>query len=67
MIPLADQHTVTYFKRFKMEMDLHNAPAVPPLTDGYRWIAPHATARRTVHGSPQPLFRGSNFRCYAGR
>ena len=27
MIPLADQRTVTYFKRFKMEMDLHDTPA----------------------------------------
>ncbi len=39
MIPLADQHKVTYFKRFKMEVDLHEVPPVPPLTDGYRWIA----------------------------
>jgi ribosomal protein S18 acetylase RimI-like enzyme len=39
MIPLAEQRTVTYFKRFKMEIDLQDAPPVPPLPDGYRWVA----------------------------
>lgn len=39
MIPLTDPRTVTYFKRFKMELDLHHAPILPPLTEGYRWIA----------------------------
>jgi len=39
MIPLADQRKVTYFKRFKMEIDLYDAPPVPALPDGYRWVA----------------------------
>ena len=39
MIPLADERDVTYFKRFKMEIDLHDAPPVPGLSDGYRWVA----------------------------
>jgi GNAT superfamily N-acetyltransferase len=39
MIPLADERNVTYFKRFKMEIDLHDAPPVPALSDGYRWVA----------------------------
>lgn len=30
---------VTYFKRFKMEIDLAAAPPVPALPDGYFWIA----------------------------
>jgi ribosomal protein S18 acetylase RimI-like enzyme len=38
MIP-DDQHRVTYFKRFKMEVDLREVPPLPPLPDGYRWIA----------------------------
>jgi ribosomal protein S18 acetylase RimI-like enzyme len=40
MIPLADQRKITYFKRFKMEIDLHDAcPIVPALPEGYRWVA----------------------------
>jgi GNAT superfamily N-acetyltransferase len=39
MIPLADERNVTYFKRFKMEIDLHDALPVPTLSDEYRWIA----------------------------
>src|SRR5437870_469713 len=30
---------VTYFKRFKMEIDLYDAPPVPPLPPGYYWVA----------------------------
>jgi len=40
MIPLADQRKITYFKRFKMEIDLHDAGRiVPALPEGYRWVA----------------------------
>lgn len=28
----------TYFKRFKMEIDLYAAPPVPPLPDGFFWV-----------------------------
>jgi GNAT superfamily N-acetyltransferase len=31
--------SLTYFKRFKMEIDLRNAPPVPPLPPGYHWLA----------------------------
>lgn len=30
---------VTYFKRFKMEIDLRDAPPIPTLPDGYFWVA----------------------------
>jgi ribosomal protein S18 acetylase RimI-like enzyme len=30
--------SVTYFKRYKMEIDLWDAPAVPRLPDGYAWV-----------------------------
>jgi ribosomal protein S18 acetylase RimI-like enzyme len=39
MIPLAQQHKISYFKRFKMEIDLHEALPVPALPEGYRWVA----------------------------
>ena len=39
MIPLAQERDVSYFKRFKMEIDLHDAPPVPAVADGYRWVA----------------------------
>ena len=40
MIPLADQRKITYFKRFKMEIDLHDAcRIVPALPDEFRWVA----------------------------
>jgi ribosomal protein S18 acetylase RimI-like enzyme len=29
---------VTYFKRYKMELDLYDAPAVPALPEGYYWV-----------------------------
>jgi ribosomal protein S18 acetylase RimI-like enzyme len=29
---------VTYFKRFKMEIDLYEAPPVPVLPDGFHWV-----------------------------
>ncbi len=30
--------SLTYFKRFKMEIDLRDAPPVPPLPPGYEWL-----------------------------
>lgn len=30
---------ITYFKRFKMEIDLHDAPPPPDLPEGYSWVA----------------------------
>ncbi|HLJ92911.1 MAG TPA: N-acetyltransferase [Gemmataceae bacterium] len=39
MIPSTDQYRVTYFKRFKMEVDLHAVGPVPPLAEGYGWVA----------------------------
>jgi ribosomal protein S18 acetylase RimI-like enzyme len=30
---------ITYFKRFKMEIDLREAPPVPPLPEGFFWVA----------------------------
>jgi GNAT superfamily N-acetyltransferase len=30
--------SVTYFKRFKMEIDLRSAPPAPVLPRGYRWV-----------------------------
>jgi ribosomal protein S18 acetylase RimI-like enzyme len=30
---------VTYFKRFKMEIDLHDAPEAPALPAGYYWVS----------------------------
>ena len=32
---------ISYFKRFKMEIELASLPPVPPLPDGYRWLAWH--------------------------
>ena len=39
MTSLADQCKIIYFKRFKMEIDLQGIPPVPPLPEGYRWVA----------------------------
>ena len=33
-----ERRTISYFKRFKMEIDLLDAPAVPALPGGYYWI-----------------------------
>ncbi len=30
--------SIAYFKRFKMEIDLHDVPPVPPLPPGYAWV-----------------------------
>jgi hypothetical protein len=34
MTPLADPQCVSYFKRFKMELELWAVPAAPPLPEG---------------------------------
>jgi len=40
MISQAVQHSISYFKRFRMEIDLQNAlPPVPSLPPGYGWIS----------------------------
>lgn len=40
MIAQAAQHGVTYFKRFRMEVDLQSELlSVPPLPPGYEWVA----------------------------
>ncbi len=31
-------HHIVYFKRFRMEIDLENSPAVPALPDGFFWV-----------------------------
>ncbi len=38
MFPLGNQRNVSYFKRFKMEIELHEAPPAPPLPSGYAWV-----------------------------
>src|SRR5262249_16741251 len=37
LLPPGTQRTVTYFKRFRMEIDLDYLPA-PILAEGYRWV-----------------------------
>jgi len=39
MVPDAAQHQIHYFKRFRMEIDLYEAPPVPPLAGGFSWAA----------------------------
>jgi ribosomal protein S18 acetylase RimI-like enzyme len=41
MMPAGDWRSISYFKRFKMEVDLHALPAVPDLPPGYAWTAWH--------------------------
>jgi predicted GNAT family acetyltransferase len=38
MVPQGLQQRVVYFKRFRMEIDLADAPPVPALPGGYAWI-----------------------------
>jgi ribosomal protein S18 acetylase RimI-like enzyme len=55
MTPFGDARTISYFKRFKMEADLNDLPAVPALPAGYCWIAWHASLldmhAEVLHGS----------------
>jgi ribosomal protein S18 acetylase RimI-like enzyme len=40
MIAQAIQHSISYFKRFRMEMNLRESlPSVPALPPGYTWVA----------------------------
>src|SRR5688572_489875 len=39
MVPQGVQQRIVYFKRFRMEIDLAGLPPVPPLPDGYSWVA----------------------------
>jgi GNAT superfamily N-acetyltransferase len=41
MTPLLGQNCVSYFKRFKMELELWAAPAAPTLPDGYAFVGWH--------------------------
>jgi ribosomal protein S18 acetylase RimI-like enzyme len=38
MFPLGDRRSISYFKRFKMEVELFDAPPVPVLPEGYAWV-----------------------------
>jgi len=38
MIQTGEQRTLSYFKRFKMEIDLYEPPAVPVLPAGFYWV-----------------------------
>jgi ribosomal protein S18 acetylase RimI-like enzyme len=39
MIAVGEKKNVSYFKRFKMELDLYDAPPWPVLPAGYYWVA----------------------------
>jgi ribosomal protein S18 acetylase RimI-like enzyme len=39
MFPLGEKRNISYFKRFKMEIDLYDPPPWPTLPEGYSWIA----------------------------
>jgi GNAT superfamily N-acetyltransferase len=41
MTPFAGQHCVSYFKRFRMEVGLWDAPAAPPPPPGYTLVPWH--------------------------
>jgi ribosomal protein S18 acetylase RimI-like enzyme len=38
MFPLSEPKQISYFKRFKMEIGLYDAPLEPALPDGYDWV-----------------------------
>jgi len=38
MMQTGEQRTLSYFKRFKMEIDLYEPPAVPVLPAGFYWV-----------------------------
>lgn len=38
MTPSTSLHLVSYFKRFKMELELVDAPSIPPLPPGYQLL-----------------------------
>ncbi len=39
MMPLSEKRHISYFKRFKMEIEFYDAPPFPILPLGYRWVA----------------------------
>lgn len=39
MMPPGERPSLVYFKRFKMEIALYDAPPVPALPAGYHWVA----------------------------
>lgn len=41
MFPLTDGRSISYFKRFKMELDLFDPPPLPCLPDGYQLLPWH--------------------------
>ncbi len=41
MISLGENTRVSYFKRFRMEIDLYNPPEMPVLPEGYYWVPWH--------------------------
>jgi ribosomal protein S18 acetylase RimI-like enzyme len=49
---------ITYFKRFKMEIDLLQSPPVPELPEGYRWV-PWEESLLEVHAEVK-------YHCFAG-
>ena len=38
MFPLGDKRNLSYFKRFRMETELFDAPPLPVLPEGYFWM-----------------------------
>src|SRR5947209_13834052 len=38
-VPQAGPRPISYFKRFRMEIGLEEAPPVPPLPPGFSWVA----------------------------
>lgn len=39
MFSIGGARNISYFKRFKMEIDLHLAPSPPALREGYSWVS----------------------------
>jgi ribosomal protein S18 acetylase RimI-like enzyme len=54
MFPLADRRSISYFKRFKMEIELYDAPAAPSLPAGY-YLVPWDDSLLELHA--EVLFR----------
>ena len=38
MLPVSEQRTISYFKRFRMEIDLNGLPVPAPLQAGFAWV-----------------------------
>lgn len=50
--------TVTYFKRFRMEIELAEAPVLPTLPTGYFWVAWHPGLLEAHADTKYRSFRG---------